>query len=72
MNEEFYYKETHEGVHLYNHLNCMEPGTLCGIGCDNPDLEETDKKVVTCRLCIYILKTLRRVKYKEHSCHSTV
>lgn len=63
MNE-LYYKESQNGVHVMQ-LECMDEGSLCGLGCNNPDLKNTNKTVVTCPQCIYILKILRTVKYKE-------
>jgi hypothetical protein len=46
-------------------LECMDEGSLCGIGYDNPDLKNTRKTVVTCPRCIYILKILRMIKYAK-------
>jgi hypothetical protein len=37
MNE-LYFKESESDVHLMQ-LDCMDEGTLCGIGCDNSDLK---------------------------------
>jgi hypothetical protein len=54
-----------EGVHVLQ-LDCMDVGTLCGIGCNNPDLKPTRKIVVTCKRCIYILRVLSKIKYKEN------
>lgn len=62
--EKLYYKESRDGVHVMQ-PNFMDEGSLCGLGCDNPDLKNTSKTVVTCPKCIFILKTLRTVKYKE-------
>jgi hypothetical protein len=63
MND-IYYKESPEGVHVM-HLDCMDEGTLCGIGCDNPELKNTRKKIVTCPKCIYIIEALMTVKYNK-------
>jgi hypothetical protein len=62
--EEMYFKEDRNGVHIMQ-LSCMDEGSLCGIGCDNPDLKKTRKKIVTCKMCIHILKILSNVKYKN-------
>lgn len=65
MSNELKYVESDEGVHFYQGcLNYMEEGTLCGIGCDNPDIRDTEKKVVTCQRCIRILKILRSIEYE--------
>jgi hypothetical protein len=64
MMDELYFKESEEGVHLMQPY-FMDEGSLCGLGCDNSDLKETREKVVTCKKCIFILKFLRNVKYKE-------
>ena len=64
MKAGLYFKETiDEGVHVMQ-LDCMDEGSLCGIGCNNPDLIDTRKTVVTCPNCIHILQTLRTVKYR--------
>jgi hypothetical protein len=56
--------EDQSGVHVMQ-LECMDEGSLCGIGCDNPALKNTRKTVVSCPKCIYILKILRTVKYAK-------
>ncbi|MDR2650031.1 MAG: hypothetical protein LBB94_10005 [Clostridiales bacterium] len=62
----FYFKESDEGVHLMQPV-FMDEGTLCGIGCDNPDLKITRQTIVTCPNCIHILKMLQTVKFKDNT-----
>lgn len=62
--------ESEEGVHvIHPHLGDF---TLCGdsfdIGVtqdDAPSLKQTNKKVVTCPLCILIIKGCKNIKFKE-------
>ena len=62
--DEPYFKEDENGVHIMQ-LDCMDEGSLCGIGCDNPELNNTKKRVVTCSQCIHILKILAKVQNKK-------
>ena len=62
------YVEAEGYVHFYSgSISYMEEGTLCGIGCDNPEITDTEKNIVDCPQCIRILKLLRTVKFKERA-----
>lgn len=66
--EDLMYAEADGYVHFYcGSISYMEEGTLCGLGCDNPDVKDTDKTIVTCPQCIRILKVLRTVPFKERA-----
>lgn len=66
--EELTYAEADGYIHFYcGSISYMEEGTLCGLGCDNPDVKDTDKTTVTCPECIRILKLLRKVPFKERA-----
>lgn len=54
------YMEDEDGVHV---MHPTEEGTLCGTyDSEHNYLTNTTKKIVTCRLCIRLLKRLSKVK----------
>lgn len=59
------FMENDEGVHL---MHPEEEGTLCGMFWDESNgLEDTKKKVVTCKICCRMLKFFKTVKFRSKS-----